>query len=194
MRDQTIEIAHPKRKPSTYEIFERELLPHYDYLYAYAVRSLRDTDMAKDILQDVYAQAFQYIDRYEAGTNGSAWLFKILRNRLIYEYHKIKAGQRLIRMDFTEAEQAGLLKFSANPASYSVVVDDLFVVAFNELKAEFKAVLTLHDFHGYDYVEISHILAIPVGTVRSRIYYAKKTLMSKLPPAKEDFLEEKLSF
>lgn len=189
MRHRALEKEQPQPKPSSYQVFERELLPHYQYLYAFAVGSLRDADRAKDILQDVYTQAFQHIEKYQAGTNGSAWLFKILRNRLINEYHNRKADRRLIQMDFIEAEQAGLLKPSENLLS-SAVVDDLFVLAFNDLKAEFKTVLTLHDFHGYDYVEISHILALPVGTVRSRLHYAKKTLKSRLLSSQKRPLKE----
>ncbi len=164
------------------EVFDQEILPHYHYLYSYALKSTLDPDFAKDILQDVYTQAFQHLDTYQAGTNSLAWMFRILKNILIKEYHLTKSRGMMVQMEYLEAENAGLLKLSYyEPSFQSGDVGDELVTAFNTLNAKFKEVLILHDIHGYDYVEISRIIKIPLGTVRSRLHRARKELRSKLP-------------
>ncbi len=172
--------------PRDYEVFEKELLPHYRNLYYYACKSIKDPDLAKDVLQDTYARAFQYIDSYEPGTNGLAWVFRILKSTLVNNIRRGKSRGRDDLINYEDAETLGLLSNYSKIGSYyesgtvSKGASDKLVTAFNTLSVKHKTVMILSELYGYNYSEISKILDIPKGTIMSRLHRAKKALRGKL--------------
>ena len=80
--------------------FEEEFLPHADALYTFAYHLTYDEDDAKDLVQEALLKAYRFIDKYIAGTNAKAWLFKILKNAFINDYRK--KSKRPTKVDFEE--------------------------------------------------------------------------------------------
>src|SRR5690606_23464884 len=68
--------------------FEREMIPHLDSLYNFAIRLTTDPIDAEDLVQDTIVKAFRFFGSYEKGTNAKAWLFRILKNSYINNYRK----------------------------------------------------------------------------------------------------------
>src|SRR5690606_8213818 len=68
--------------------FEKEALSYLDPLYGTALRLTRSPSDAEDLVQDTYVKAYRFYDRFEAGTNLKAWLFKILTNTFINRYRR----------------------------------------------------------------------------------------------------------
>ena len=68
-------------------IFETELFPHSDSLDAYAFNLVKNSDDAKDLVQETFIKAFRFTNSYTQGTNAKAWLFLILKNTFLNRYH-----------------------------------------------------------------------------------------------------------
>ena len=68
--------------------FEKEMIPHLDSLYNFAIRLTSDPIDAEDLVQDTIVKAFRFFGSYEKGTNAKAWLFRILKNSYINNYRK----------------------------------------------------------------------------------------------------------
>ncbi|MEE9374416.1 MAG: sigma-70 family RNA polymerase sigma factor [Saprospiraceae bacterium] len=173
-------------KKSDYDkIFEEELLPHIDALKTFAYHlSLNDAD-ANDLVQETYLKAYRFIDKYEQGTNAKAWLFKILKNAYINEYRK--KSKRPTQVDYEEISSYHNGE-NANFSSYFDLRDDLFgnlmgdeiTRAINTLPEDYSSVILLCDIEGFTYEEISKIIEVPIGTVRSRLFRARNLLKNKL--------------
>jgi len=168
-----------------HRIFEREFLPHIDAMYNFAYRITYDEDTAKDLLQDTYYKAFRFIESFHEGTNAKAWLFRILKNSFINEFRKKNKEPSMV--DYQEVETY----YNSDDVN-EVITSDLRVEvlqdmigdevsnALNALAVDFRIVIILCDLEGFTYEEMSKILDIPIGTVRSRLHRARNLLRERL--------------
>ncbi len=168
-----------------HRIFEAEFLPHIDAMYNFAYRITYDEDTAKDLLQDTYYKAYKFIESFQVGTNAKAWLFRILKNSFINEFRK--KNKEPAKVDYQDVETY----YNSDDVN-EVITSDLRVEvlqdmigdevsnALNALAVDFRIVIILCDLEGFTYEEMSKILDIPIGTVRSRLHRARNLLREKL--------------
>lgn len=168
------------------QLFEQEFMPHLGALYNFAYKLTYDEDDANDLVQDTYMKAFRFINSFRQGTNEKAWLFRILKNSFINDYRK--KTKQPTKVDYQEVEGY----YNSEGTEQSAVTTDLRVDtvknmigdeianALNSLDVDFKTVIILCDLEGFTYEEMSKILDIPIGTVRSRIHRARNLLKEKL--------------
>ena len=158
-------------------------LPYRDQLYKSALRMTRSVEDAEDLIQETYLKAFKYYERFAEGTNFKAWLFKIMKNTFINSYRKRKLQPP--KVDFDEVQEGleeTLLDQAhaslADPESWlmSVEMDAEVREALMSLPHDYKMVVLLADLEGFAYKEIADILAVPVGTVMSRLYRGRRML------------------
>ncbi len=165
--------------------FEREALPHLDILYRYALRLTGNQEDAYDIVQETYLKAYRFFDKFERGTNCRAWLFRIMKNTFINEYHRSKKLQSNVDYDdiqnFYESIKATEVKTKHTVCDgLGSLMNDEITSALNKLPDDFKTVVILSDIEGLSYDEISAFIDVPVGTVRSRLHRARKMLYAIL--------------
>jgi RNA polymerase sigma factor (sigma-70 family) len=168
-----------------HHIFEREFLPHIDAMYNFAYRITFDEASAKDLIQDTYYKAFRFIESFHEGTNAKAWLFRILKNNFINEFRKKNKEPSMV--DYQDVETY----YNSDDVN-EVITSDLRVEvlqdmigdeisnALNALAVDFRIVIILCDLEGFTYEEMSKILDIPIGTVRSRLHRARNLLRYRL--------------
>lgn len=168
-----------------HRIFEIEFLPHIDAMYNFAYRITYDEDMAKDLLQDTFYKAFRFLESFHEGTNAKAWLFRILKNSFINEFRKKSKEPSMV--DYQDVETY----YNSDDVN-EIITSDLRVEvlqdmigdevsnALNALAVDFRIVIILCDLEGFTYEEMSKILDIPIGTVRSRLHRARNLLREKL--------------
>lgn len=162
--------------------FEREALPHLDTVYRVALRLSGDVSRAEDLVQDTMLKAFRSWHRYETGTNVRAWLLTILRNTFINEYRKEK--QRGPTVDISTAETFSLFdkvqEEDPEGRFFDQIIDDEVLQAVDDLPDEFRETLVLSDMEGMTYQEIADVTGAPVGTVKSRLFRARRALQRRL--------------
>ena len=163
-------------KSSTYteehvnqQVFHTELLPHNAALYSFAYRLTGgNAAKAKDLVQETYEKAWRFVERYTPGTNARAWLFRICHHAFINEWRKVRNQPAKVGL-----ETVGGIQTDAQP-DYSQMGDEV-MNAINNLPAQQRVVLLL-DLEDFTYEEIAAVLNIRIGTVRSRLHRARKTL------------------
>lgn len=167
-------------------IFEEEFLPQIDALYTFAYHLTYNEDDANDLVQETYLKAFRFIDKYNEGTNAKAWLFKILKNAFINQYRR--KSKLPTQVDFEDVSNYQEAEEDTNLSGYADLREEMFQTmmgdevtnAINALPVDFRVVILLCDIEGFTYEEISKILDIPIGTVRSRLHRARNMLKDKL--------------
>jgi RNA polymerase sigma-70 factor, ECF subfamily len=162
--------------------FDEEALPHLDALYRVALRLTADPTLAEDLVQDTMLKAYRSWRQYRPGTNAKGWLLTILRNTFINDYRRRK--HEPIAMDIEAAEPHALYRSieETDPEGtfFSQIVDEKVLEAVDSLPTDFREVLVLSDIEGMSYAEIAETLQIPVGTVKSRLFRARRQLQSGL--------------
>ncbi len=166
-------------------IFEQEFLPQIDALYTFAYHLTYNEEDANDLVQETYLKAYRFIENYKEGTNAKAWLFKILKNAFINQYRK--KSKKPTQVDYEEIVNYHDEEDS-NYSSYMDLREEMFqhmmgdevTNAINSLPVDFRVVILLCDIEGFTYEEISKIIDIPIGTVRSRLHRARNMLKEKL--------------
>jgi RNA polymerase sigma-70 factor (ECF subfamily) len=152
--------------------FNSLVLNNADGLKPFAITLTKDHEVAKDLCQETLCKAFTYRDKYEPGTNIKAWLFTIMRNIFINDYRR--NNRKKLVMD--------TVKQSVSPYALSSEVSlrmKEINTAIYHLPAIFKKACLLY-LHGYKYHEIALALNEPLGTIKSRIHFAKKLLQKQL--------------
>jgi RNA polymerase sigma-70 factor, ECF subfamily len=160
--------------------FEREVLSHLDALYNFARRLAGDPHNAEDIVSEAVLRAFDHWETYQLGSNARAWLFTIL-------YHVFVNRQRVSRREVQvpEDEDGNAIFEVAGEVDpegrfYDSLIDDEVTRAIDALPDEYRSAVVLCDMHGLRYAEISEILGVPEGTVKSRLFRGRRMLQKKL--------------
>src|SRR6478752_2070177 len=165
--------------------FEAELMPVIGPLYNFAFRLTLDEDDANDLVQETYLKAYRFFDYFEQGTNAKAWLFRILKNSFINDFRK--KSKQPSKVDYQEVESF----YNSDDVDENITTDlrlesvqemigDEVANALNSLAVDFRTIIILCDLEGFTYEEMSKILDIPIGTVRSRLHRARNLLKEKL--------------
>ena len=158
--------------------FNEMLLNNADYLKPFAFTLTRDNETAKDLMQETLFRALANKDKYNVGTNIKAWMYTIMRNIFINDYRK-KSRQNTM---FDSTPNDFLLNHNqtavANAAEVSLKLKDI-QAAIHDLPEIFKHPFVLY-FEGYKYNEIATLLNVPLGTIKSRIHFARKLLKEQM--------------
>ena len=183
MREATIapQDLSPADRVSGRAQFEREALVHLDAMYSFALRLARSRDDAEDLVSDTILRAFERWEQYHLGTNIRAWLFTILYHVFVSRKRRIDARE-VQQPDDTEGWALFEAVGEADPEGqfYDSFLDDEVTRAIRSLPEEYRAAVVLSDLQGLRYAEIAEMLAVPEGTVKSRLFRGRRLLQRKL--------------
>ena len=158
--------------------FEALALPHLDAAFNLARWLARDTQDASDVVQEAFLRAFNSFDGMR-GDNARPWLLAIVRNTCFTWLAFNRPGSNQVSYD----EQIhGLPDPEADPELLAVRADDRRRVdsAIERLPLEFREVIVLRELEDMSYKEIAAVLAIPMGTVMSRLARGRSLLAAYL--------------
>ena len=163
-------------RPLPAETFEDLALPLFDQLYNFARWLTQDAAEAEDLVQEAYAKALRGFSGFQIGTNFRAWMFRILRNTFLTSRSGLKSAA------IEDQELDAMASNHPTPEAILIQQADREMVrrALTELAVPFREILLLCEVEEMSYEEIAQVLAIPIGTVMSRLYRARKALRSVL--------------
>ena len=154
------------------------LTENADFLKPFAINLTKDHEVAKDLFQETLYRALSNKDKYNVGTNIKAWLYTIMRNIFINDYRK-KAKQSVV-LDNSPND------FLIDQTRTKVLNDGVTNLNLREVKQFiydlpelFRTPFNLY-FEGYKYNKIAEELNEPLGTIKSRIHFARKILKQKI--------------
>ena len=154
--------------------FEDLAMPLFDQLYNFAHWLTQDRAEAEDLVQETYAKALRGFSSFQAGTNFRAWMYRILRNSFLSS----RTGLKTMVVIDAETEENLVPAESTTPESILIEQADRAMVqrALAELPMPAREILLLCEVEEMSYQEIAETLAIPAGTVMSRLFRARKAL------------------
>jgi RNA polymerase sigma-70 factor (ECF subfamily) len=174
--------------------FEELFLPLLDNLYNIALRMTRNVKDADDLVQETYLKAYRFFHRFERGTNARAWLLTILTNTFRTRYRKKKQEPEMVDFqaienfcladelvkEITSSDKSEAKGAAAVTEMLRDYVSDDIIQALENVPEQFRLAVLFSDVEGFSYQEISEILGISVGTVKSRIFRGRKILQKLL--------------
>lgn len=147
-------------------------------LQRFALSLTANSEDAKDLLQETFAKAITYRDKFEDNTNLKAWTFTIMKNTFINNYRRnVKSNTT-----FDNTEDLYYLNLSKETTAEtpdSVLSAKEIQKAIDGLEDEFRVPFLMHT-QGFKYKEIADELNLKIGTVKSRIFFTRKKLMERL--------------
>jgi RNA polymerase sigma-70 factor (ECF subfamily) len=160
------------------ENFEELAMPLFDQLYNFARWLTQDAGEAEDLVQETYVKALRGFSSFHLGTNFRAWMYRILRNSFLSS----RTGLKTTIAIEGEDEEKLLPPETNTPESFLIKQADREAVqqALAELSVPFREILLLCEVEEMSYQEISETLAVPIGTVMSRLSRARRNLRDLL--------------
>ncbi len=163
-------------------------MPLMTSLYSGALRMTRNPSDAEDLVQETYLKAYRAYDRFEAGTNLKAWMFRILTNTFINTYRKKQRRPAESEFDADDiylyhrlgGDQGAALSRSAEDELLDLFGEAEVKEAVEDLAEHYRLPVLLADVEGFSYKEIAEILDVPIGTVMSRLHRGRKQLQNRL--------------
>jgi RNA polymerase sigma-70 factor (ECF subfamily) len=158
--------------------FDNRLLSLQDKLLYFALSLTSNDEDARDLLQETILKALTYRNQFAANTNFKAWVFTIMKNTFINNYRR----NQKTRSTFDGTEDALRAAYRRNYASetpdmvHSVGEMNKYI---ERLDDDFRIPFKMHT-DGYKYKEIAEHLELPIGTVKSRIFFTRKKLQDML--------------
>lgn len=143
-------------------------------LQSFAYNLTKNTEDSRDLFQETMYKAMSNQDKFRAGTNLKAWLFTIMKNAFINNYRrKMKANTIKDRTQNLYYINSGQHHIN-NDGESNIMMHELNTMISN-LEQNIRAPFMMH-YEGYKYQEIADQLRLPLGTVKSRIFFARREL------------------
>lgn len=162
----------------TNSIFEQNLVMAQSELYKFAIKLTANNEEADDLLQETSLKALDNKDKFQPETNFKGWLYTIMRNIFINNYRKSSRDKTYV--DQTE----NLYHINLNrdyAIDYTESAYDIKEIhkAVHALPKEYRIPFAMH-ISGFKYKEIADHLGVPIGTIKSRIFFTRQKLQKEL--------------
>ncbi len=147
-------------------------------LYTFTRRFTSNRDESLDLVQDTLLKALSYRDKFRENTNLKGWLFTIMRNTFINNYRKEKRAMTSVdntkELYFLNVEDKHTFNKPERTFEYNDILKHV-----NSIPQDLLEPFTLHT-NGFKYHEIAESLTLPIGTVKNRIFHARKEIQKRL--------------
>lgn len=154
------------------------ILSHQQFLYQLALKLTKSSEESNDLIQETYYKALKNSEKFQEGTNIKGWLYTIMKNTFINAYRKRKNQNTFV--DDTDNKYFINMKETEKSTKTDASVDHEYMMKqINSVEKTYVETFMMY-YNGYKYEEIAEILGIPLGTVKSRIFLARRKMMAKL--------------
>ena len=162
------------------ELFEAAAMPLFDQLYNFAHWLTGDRHDAEDLVQETYAKALKGFKSFEEGTNPRAWMYRILRNTFLTSRSGLSARNSAPLDEEDDIEELALHTVTPESLLLQQESSQAVIDALADLPVAHREILLLSEVEELTYKEIAQVLAVPVGTVMSRLSRARRMLRNTL--------------
>ena len=158
--------------------FNALLVANRQFLKGFAIGFTRDSQDAEDLIQDTMVKALRYQNNFKEGTNIKGWLYTIMRNIFINNYKRKRFQNTIVDQTENQYFLNASQDYHHDSVTTLINIDDI-QSAISKLKYDFRKPFSMF-LDGFHYDEIADELGIPMGTVKSRIFHARKRLKDEL--------------
>ncbi|MFA6033727.1 MAG: sigma-70 family RNA polymerase sigma factor [Myxococcota bacterium] len=159
---------------------------HQSRVYRTVVSMIGNREDARDVTQEVFLKAFEAVGSFRGGSSASTWLYRIAVNMCIDQMRSRRSKAQALEVDMVseegEDETGRLPSDDEDPLEDALrkETQKRIVEAMDDLSEEHRTVIVLREVEGMAYDEIAEVLGIGVGTVMSRLHYARGRMKKKL--------------
>jgi RNA polymerase sigma-70 factor (ECF subfamily) len=174
--------------------FEELVARYRDKIFARAYSMMRNEDEALDLSQDAWVKGWQRLAQFQGGSSFVTWMTRIVINLCLDQLRRQKR-QRLESIEALEEDSGGrdhqLPVVAANPTAglERAELRERIDRALGQLSPEHRTVLVLHEFEELEYKEIAKRMQCSIGTIMSRLFYARRRMASLLTSLKREISE-----
>jgi RNA polymerase sigma-70 factor, ECF subfamily len=166
------------------ESFARDALPWMNDVYRFALSLTRDPSDAQDIVQETYLRAYRSWHTFEPGSDCRRWLFTICRNAFLrsrqQSRHEVDAIDGDAEAIASAREHSQMIADGTDRLLATADLGPALAQALSDLDEPFRSAVQLVDVEDQSYEAAAEILGVPIGTVRSRLFRARRQLQQKL--------------
>ncbi len=169
------------------EAFGQLVERHQDYIYNAVFHLVSDEHDAEDLAQDVFVSAFDNLERFEGRAKFTTWLYGIMLNT-VRSFWRRTGRHTVFSLQSSREDDDGpqpeLEDEADGPVRRALRHEDVEVVreAISGLEEDLREILVLRDIQGLSYKELTEVLELPAGTVKSRLHRARGELKDELQP------------
>ena len=173
------------------EAFEQLIFRHRDKIFARAMIMMRNEDQALELSQEAWVKAWQRFVQFQGDSSYTTWMTRIVINLCLDQLRRQKRV-RVESIDELEEESGGVERLmpiiDSNPTAgmEQVELRRRIDEALGQLSEAHRTVVVLHEFEGLEYREIAKRVGISMGTVMSRLFYARRRLATLLSGIKRE--------
>lgn len=153
-------------------------------LYSFAYRLTKNSEDAKDLFQETADRAIRNSHQFTAGTNLKGWLRTIMKNTFINNYRKNAKHHTIIDLTDNLYYIHSGIETVRNDADSNIMMNELTAIV-NSLDESLRVPFKMH-YLGHKYQDIADILDLPLGTLKSRLFFARKILKKKVRQSYRD--------
>ena len=180
-REQEREIIERVLSGDT-EAFEALVLEHQNKVYSLALRMVGNEEDARDMAQEAFIRAFNFLSGFRGDSKFSVWLYRLTSNICI-DFLRSRSKKQTVSMTWTDedGEEAGELEIPDDTWSPEQQLERSLTResvrrGLDSLSPQYREILLLREISGLSYEEIAKALNLEEGTVKSRIFRARKKL------------------
>jgi RNA polymerase sigma-70 factor (ECF subfamily) len=168
------------------DAFDSLILKYRERVYSVIYNLTSNREDASDLTQETFIKAFQSINRFKGKSSFFTWLYRIALNTSLTHLRKNKlrrffSFEKMVEEDHTEGFIENLKTESdSDKAALMTELQERLNDAFQKLSVKHRTVITLFEIDGLSHKEIADIVGTSIGTVRSRLHYAKQFLQGEL--------------
>jgi len=168
------------------DAFDALILKYRERVYSIIYNLTSNREDASDLAQETFIKAFQSINRFKGKSSFFTWLYRIALNTSLTHLRKNKlrrffSFEKMVEEDHTEGFTENLKTESdSDKAALMTELQETLNDAFQKLSVKHRTVITLFEIDGLSHKEIADIVGTSIGTVRSRLHYAKQFLQGEL--------------
>lgn len=162
--------------------YEKLVVKYQKPIVNYICRMIRDYQLALDLAQDVFIKAYESLDSYDSKYKFSTWIYRIASNHTIDYIRKKKLDTSSIDKPIRTSD--GEMDFQVethSPSPEDLVrgreIGSALEEAVGKLSEDYRELIVLRHLNGLSYVEIAEVQNIPIGTVKTRLFRARRELM-----------------
>jgi|TARA_B110000914_G_scaffold225447_1_gene246185 RNA polymerase sigma-70 factor (ECF subfamily) len=187
-RDEDLALVRRARR-GDYRAFDLLVIKYQSRVVSVAFKYVKEIQLAEDISQEAFIKAYRALDSFREESAFYTWIYRITANTAM---NYLTSKTRRNESNFTDLVKDENLQFeipSADTPEEILMADDLRKIiskALTTLPEETRTALSLREFEGFNYEEISKIMNCPVGTVRSRIFRGREALEEIIKPFLKD--------
>jgi RNA polymerase sigma-70 factor (ECF subfamily) len=170
-------IRHGDRRRYSYLVDK-----YKDKAFSLALRLLKNREQAEEASEDAFIRAYNALDRFQSRSSFGTWLYRIVYNVCITRIGDKKGDLKLI--EYEEGKEYDEYTFPSQPSIYeNIEMNDMIVFVrkiIDDMPQRYQVILSLFYFQELSHQEISHLIGVPVGTVKTHLFRARNMLQERI--------------